>query len=91
MVKIERNSNENIIRGVETGDLVLINRNPFIISFCSNLGECLLVNLSDGNRWCDEAFQEGIDESELRKYIDDSDVTVELIKHNQYDMTINIK
>lgn len=91
MVKIERSGVNNVIRGVEIGDMVLIKNSPYFIAYCNAGGECLLIHLSDGNRWKDETFEEGISEMELLKYIDDPDATIELIKKNQYEMTINIK
>lgn len=91
MIKIERSDTKNAIRTVEVGDLVLIDNEPHLVTLYNNDGECRLVGLNDGNRWNDEALEEGINYMELSEYIDDPEVRIELIKKNRYEMTINIK
>ncbi|MFE6075673.1 hypothetical protein ACFVQB_14470 [Paenibacillus sp. NPDC057886] len=91
MVKIERKVAQLTPIALEAGDVVIIGETPYLISCYNNEGDCLLIGLDDGNRWNDNAFPEGIDMSELLRYTGETYLTFELIKKNQYEMTINIK
>ncbi|MHB0943348.1 hypothetical protein ACYCSU_17000 [Paenibacillus sp. ALE1] len=91
MVKIQRTKAELIPAILEVGDIVIIGENPFLISCFNDEGECLLIGLGDGNRWNNNAFPEGIDMFDLLKYIGETYLELELIKKDQYEMTINIE
>ncbi|WP_339193894.1 hypothetical protein MKY95_19130 [Paenibacillus sp. FSL P4-0176] len=91
MIRIERNNTKKEVRGIQMGDLVLIDSDPFLVTLWYHNGECCLVKLEDGNIWAEQPFKENISEMELIEYVGIAGATIEWIRKSQYEMTINIK
>ncbi|MBD8839384.1 hypothetical protein IFU39_16350 [Paenibacillus sp. CFBP 13594] len=91
MIKIERSKEKKEIRGLQMGDLILIDSDPFLVTLWHENGECCLVKLEDGNIWSEQSFKENISEMELIEYVGIAGAKIEWIRKSQYEMTINIK
>ncbi|MNK43745.1 hypothetical protein D3C87_624620 [compost metagenome] len=74
---------------VVSGDLVLINEDPYIAAYTNSNG-LELINLADGNRWTNGTLKEKSSEFELQEFIGRK-FKVELIKSNNYEIQISMK
>ncbi|WP_339304401.1 hypothetical protein NST33_18090 [Paenibacillus sp. FSL L8-0435] len=91
-VSINKNGGFKPIRVVMSGDLVLIDNDPFIATGYNKLR---LISLLDGMPWCDDEMSEGTTEKGLMKYVNDGNeeglYVAELIKSNEYRIIIEMK
>jgi len=90
-ITIKRKDNFKIIRTVRSGDVVLINNEPWLVSGSRKMR---LICFSDGLVWSDEEIPEGCTEKGLKNYLKDHEndpIAVELIKNSEYEMIIKMK
>lgn len=91
-ITINKNGGFKPIRVVRSGDLVLVDNDPFIATGYNKLR---LISLLDGMPWCDDEISEGTTEKGLMSYVNDGNEeglhVAELIKSNEYKINIGIK